>query len=223
MIASHSKAQIWFAYPPRAASRENTLLPWIASFLLHVGFKDSLRYLIHLARWFSKRNKRISIWRVFEMHLTHLTSADWGKCCAPLSPPKFLPMETYGNQLLIILQKWDAGMPQKWENHRCFNGKFIYIYIHSNIYSIYIYIYIYIHHINYYKWGMFQQAALPEGITMLSPGRSPQGTKLSEEEIVKAQGARTDWLGGLQRLQYLQMCPQTWLGNPCFNGTIHHK
>ena len=120
MIASHSKAQIWFAYPPRAASRENTLLPWIASFLLHVGFKDFLRYLIHLARWFSKRNKRISIyggfptlpcWRVFEMHLTHLTSADWDKCCAPLSPPKFFPMETYGNQLLIILQKWDAGMP----------------------------------------------------------------------------------------------------------------
>ena len=145
MIASHSKAQIWFAYPPRAASRENTLLPWIASFLLHVGFKDSLRYLIHLARWFSKRNKRISIWRVFEMHLTHLTSADWGKCCAPLSPPKFLPMETYGNQLLIILQKWDAGMPQKWENHRCFNGKFIYIYIYTVIYTVYIYTYIYIY------------------------------------------------------------------------------
>jgi hypothetical protein len=110
------------------------------------------------------------------------------------------------------------------------NGKIIdvlmgnsFIYIYIVIYTVYIYIYIYIHHINYYKWGMFQQAALPEGITMLSPGRSPQGTKLSEEEIVKAQGARTDWLGGLQRLQYLQMCPQTWLGNPCFNGTIHHK
>ena len=47
------------------------------------------------------------------------------------------------------------------------------------------------------KWVMFQQAALREGITMLSPGycRSPQGTKLSEEEIVKAPGVRSDWLG----------------------------
>lgn len=45
---------------------------------------------------------------------------------------------------------------------------------------------------------MFQQAALPEGITMLSPGYrlSLQGTKLSEEEIVKAQGMRQNWLAG---------------------------